>query len=268
MKRALLLGALALPLTTGCVCFPKKIPVTQAPAGSIPVEEARATVTRALLNDQEVYKNNSGSWAVHTPTKVIVRHTWIDMMFPAPLGTVRVALEGSIAEFKYDYLDGADLWLRATKVSKGAPEPILQHLHFKNPESATPFVLAFNELSARARTDPEAKDFEAKAAAWRAANPKPALSEEGNKQRILAENATRENDPARALEHFELALETDPTWPAGNLNAALILAGMEEYGSAVRYLKRFLLLEPDGRDSAAAREKLVIWEDKASRASP
>ena len=32
------------------------------------------------------------------------------------------------------------------------------------------------------------------------------------------------------------------------------------------YMRRFLLLEPDSREAGAAREKIVLWEERARRA--
>lgn len=182
---------------------------------------------------------------------------------------VRIPLDGQIVSFRCAPLDGCDAWVRA-KWPEGVPNQGAWLLHTRNdPAEMQRVVDAFNELVARnVFADRLDRDFPAKAEAWRAANPKPPLSEAGNKHRILAESAFREKDVERAIEHFEAALESDPTWPEGNFNVALLLGEAGAYRHAARYMKRYLLLVPDGKDAKAANEKIVIWEDKANRANP
>ncbi len=42
---------------------------------------------------------------------------------------------------------------------------------------------------------------------------------------------------------------------------------MEKYDRAADHMKRYLDLVPDSPDAAAARDKLVIWEEKARKAA-
>lgn len=139
---------------------------------------------------------------------------------------------------------------------------------FATPQDANGFVLALHDArNAAGMRDSAEKLFATQAAAWRAANPKPALSPRADRHRILAEQAMREKNVAKAMYELESALLLDPTWSSGNYNLALLhesaedgmMAGILE---AARYMKRFLLLEPDSREAPAAREKVVIWEDK------
>jgi len=106
-------------------------------------------------------------------------------------------------------------------------------------------------------------EFEAAAARWRDARPKPPLSSEGERMRILAESAFRERDAAAAAEYYEAALDSDPTWPNGNFNVALLLAERQDFGGAAHYMRRYLLLVPDSPDAKVAREKLIVWEEKS-----
>lgn len=150
--------------------------------------------------------------------------------------------------------------------STGAPSVTV--FYFANREDAQAFLQALHDF-ARARVahnDLDAR-FPALAAIWRVRDPKPALSDAANRQRVLAEEATRSRDYGRAINEFEAALGTDPTWPSGNFNLALLYEAVEDFSEAARYMKRFLLLEPDSRDAAAAREKIVLWEDRARRAA-
>lgn len=143
--------------------------------------------------------------------------------------------------------------------------------YFSSRSDAEALLQAWHDarLSA-ARADPSADDSEAefarRAAVWRARHPSPPLSEAANRHRLLAEDATRARDYDRAIEGFEAALETDPTWPSGNFNLALLYEAVEDWSEAARYMRRFLLLEPDGREATAAKEKIILWDERARRA--
>ena len=108
--------------------------------------------------------------------------------------------------------------------------------------------------------------FRAQAAAWRALAVKPDLPEEARKQRLLAESYLREKDFKGSIGHYELGVMACATWPEGWFNLALLYAETGEYALAADRMKHYLELMPDSHDAAAARDKIVIWEDKASQA--
>lgn len=152
--------------------------------------------------------------------------------------------------------------------SGGAPPAKESYLHFmfSDRAHAEAFLQAWHDARLAARTAGNGdSDFAQRAAVWRLRTPKPPLSESANRHRVLAEGATRARDYARAIEEFEAALETDPMWPSGNFNLALLYETAEEWDEAVRYMRRFLLLEPDSREASAARDKIILWEDRARR---
>lgn len=160
--------------------------------------------------------------------------------------------------------------LSETEITSANPVALSSAYHavwFRSKTDAEAFLQAWHDavLARRALPDPES-EFARQAALWRARNPKPPLSAAANRHRLLAEDATRARDYARAIQEFEAALETDPTWPSGNFNLALLYEAIEDWDEAVRYMRRFLLLEPDSREAAAAREKIVLWDDRARRA--
>lgn len=156
------------------------------------------------------------------------------------------------------------------QASGGPPQPIAKesylHFIFRERADAETFLQAWHDarLAARGAGD-GVSDFAQRAAVWRLRTSKPPLSESANRHRVLAEEATRARDYARAIEEFEAALETDPMWPSGNFNLALLYETAEEWDEAVRYMRRFLLLEPDSREAGAARDKIIAWEDRARR---
>ena len=85
------------------------------------------------------------------------------------------------------------------------------------------------------------------------------------RHRILAENSYRERDFIRALEHFEAGLRMNPTWEAGWFNAALLYDALGEYEYASNRMRHYLALAPNAPDARAAREKLVVWDEKMRR---
>jgi hypothetical protein len=107
--------------------------------------------------------------------------------------------------------------------------------------------------------------FREQATAWRALSVKPELPEETRKQRMLAESYLRDKDFKGSIEHYRLAVRADATWPEGWFNLAALYAETGEYASAVASMKNYLELMPNSSDAAAARDKIVVWEDKAAQ---
>lgn len=129
------------------------------------------------------------------------------------------------------------------------------------------FARALNVLIAAARegSRDDYDEFRAVAAQWRALERKPPLSDEANRHRILAEHALQQNDLAAASAHYEDALEKFPGWPEGWMNAALLCEALKDYRCAADRMRHFLELLPNSREAAAAREKLVLWQELARR---
>jgi hypothetical protein len=116
-------------------------------------------------------------------------------------------------------------------------------------------------------TAKELSDFQQKTAAWRAMDPKPPLSDEVTKRRLLAEDAVQRKDFTAAQDHYRIGVTIDPTWAPGWYNAALISAELQDYSAAANYMKHYLVLLPNAPDAPAAKEKTLLWEAKAEEAS-
>jgi tetratricopeptide (TPR) repeat protein len=108
--------------------------------------------------------------------------------------------------------------------------------------------------------------FRTQAAQWRALPTKPELPEEARKQRVLGESYLREKDFPGAIEHYELGVKAYPTWPEGWFNLALLYGETGSYAQASDRMKHYLELMPDSPDAPSARDKIVIWDDKAAHA--
>jgi formylglycine-generating enzyme required for sulfatase activity len=118
----------------------------------------------------------------------------------------------------------------------------------------------FNTL---ALADTPADPFLEVVAQYRAANPKPVLSEVAHKFKVQAEFAQEEKRTAKAIELYNMALIIAPWWPEGHYKLALSLAESKKYRDAMLEMKRFMLLEPDSPDVRTAQDKIYQWESVA-----
>lgn len=154
---------------------------------------------------------------------------------------------------------------RWAKSVSGSGRGVLMFLGWRNGGDAAAFARAVNRLALGHVGDEEDfSAFEARAAEWRR-RPRPPLSEEVRRKKLLGEAAFKEKDFERALDHFEAGLQIDPLWPEGHFNAALLSAELGALEPAVSHMKKYLALVPDASDAAAARDQLLIWEDRLSR---
>jgi len=112
------------------------------------------------------------------------------------------------------------------------------------------------------------RDFPQKAAEWRALPSGPPVSEEVRRHRLVAENAIRENDFDTAVSEYIDGLESDPTWPEGHFNAALLMGELGYYSEAIRHMQAYVELVPEAPDAQAARDQIVIWGVKARKQHP
>lgn len=104
--------------------------------------------------------------------------------------------------------------------------------------------------------------FKPKADAWRVLTDKPKMPENAYEHKVLAENAYKEKNLAKAMNEYELALGDFPTWPEGQFNEALIAAELGHYRIAAHRMTEYLLLVPNAPDAQAAKDNLIIWRDK------
>jgi tetratricopeptide (TPR) repeat protein len=108
----------------------------------------------------------------------------------------------------------------------------------------------------------ELDKFVPQAQAWRSLPEKPKMPEDAYPQKVLAEAAYRDHDLAKAMLEYSSALQKFPTWPEGQFNAALIAGELKRYRSAVMHMKEYLALAPEAPDAQAAKDKIILWQDK------
>lgn len=91
----------------------------------------------------------------------------------------------------------------------------------------------------------------------------PELPEAARRFKVQAEDAVREKKFDDASDLYKQALNISPLWPEGHFNRALVLGETGSYDSAVREMKRYLLLAPNASNARAAQDKIYVWERKA-----
>lgn len=103
--------------------------------------------------------------------------------------------------------------------------------------------------------------FAAKAAQYREAKVKPAVSEAQRKFIVQANAMNQQKEYVKAIDYYLKAIEVDPVaYPAAYFNLALLAAQMQWYSEAIGYMQQYLQLEPDARDARSAQDKVYEWE--------
>ncbi len=107
--------------------------------------------------------------------------------------------------------------------------------------------------------------FEREVRAYRAANPKPDLSEEARKFKVQAEFAVAQKHFSESADLYAKALALAPWWPEGHFNRALVSGEIGSYNEAIHEMKHYLLLAPDAPNARAAQDKIYQWESMVSK---
>jgi tetratricopeptide (TPR) repeat protein len=111
----------------------------------------------------------------------------------------------------------------------------------------------------------EAARFEQAVQMYRAATTRPVFPEEARKYKVQAEAAVRDKQFKKAANAYRKALDVAPWWPEGYFNRALVLSELGDYRTAVREMKRYLILVPNAANARAAQDKVYEWEGKADQ---
>lgn len=103
--------------------------------------------------------------------------------------------------------------------------------------------------------------FEPIAAKYRALKVKPVVSEEQRKFIVQANLFNQQKNYYKAIELYKKAIEFDEiAYPAAYSNIALLFAQVNKFSDAISYMKKYLLLEPEGSDARSAQDKIYEWE--------
>jgi tetratricopeptide (TPR) repeat protein len=108
--------------------------------------------------------------------------------------------------------------------------------------------------------------FEPIAAQYRALKVKPPVSEEQRKYIVQANLFNQQKKYDKAIELYNKANELDQTaFPAAYSNLALLSAQLHKFNTAIYYMKKYLLLEPDASDARGAQDKIYEWEAQVAK---
>ncbi|MBI5202792.1 MAG: tetratricopeptide repeat protein [Elusimicrobia bacterium] len=91
-------------------------------------------------------------------------------------------------------------------------------------------------------------------------DPRRELTDRLRRIELAARKARQTGDTEKAIRAYSRILEDSPWWPDGWRELADILAELGRFDAAANAMKRYLRLEPRGRDAKQAREKIAQWE--------
>ena len=108
--------------------------------------------------------------------------------------------------------------------------------------------------------------FEPIAAKYREMNVKPPVQEAQRKFIVQANSFNQKKEYFKALEIYKKAIDLDQTaYPAAYSNLALISAQIHNFDSAIYYMKKYLLLEPEAVDARSGQDKIYEWEGELGK---
>lgn len=97
---------------------------------------------------------------------------------------------------------------------------------------------------------------------FRSAATKPTIPENARMYKLQAEDAIRNKEFEEAAYRYCEALKVAPWFAQAHFNRALVLGEINEFGFAVKEMKRYLALAPDAPDAREAQKQVYIWQGK------
>ena len=262
-RQALALLLVATFITAECTyAKPKRVVIIDAPSTRMTVREARKSLIVSLSDLQRI----------KSVQEVKFNRLWVkfvDNMYSGERKDCFVAfaeMKNLSVETVKEARGGSIVGLNGKPLVLGPGLEDKDWAWFKR-DAARKFVDAMLTLKEAALApDTEEADFTAftaNAKTWLAATPKPEMSEEARTYKVLAEDAFERKDVTAALDAFCGALDKYPMWPKGQYNAAVLAAEAEDFELAAHHMRRYLVLAPDAKDAAAAKDRLLLWQHKA-----
>jgi tetratricopeptide (TPR) repeat protein len=126
------------------------------------------------------------------------------------------------------------------------------------------YVSAAARQKTQAEIDTDWMHFQEQLKPWREATIKPSMPESAREHQVLAEYAFKEKNTEKAMSEYTEALKRFSTWPEGQFNLATLCGEAKHYQCAVLHMKEYLDLSPDSPDAQAAKDSIIIWNDKLS----
>jgi tetratricopeptide (TPR) repeat protein len=120
------------------------------------------------------------------------------------------------------------------------------------------------QQTTQAEIDQDWAHFQVQFKAWRESTTKSLMPEAAREHQVLAEYAFKEKNTDKAMLEYTEALKVFSTWPEGQFNLATLCGEAKHYQCAVLHMKEYLELAPDSPDAQAAKDSIIIWNDKLS----
>ena len=140
---------------------------------------------------------------------------------------------------------------------------------FRNREILTKLgenIIVMQNLAKRKRYDAQLTLFKPIAAKYCERKVKPPVSEEQRKFIVQANSFNEQKLYDKAIELYNKAIKVDQiAYPAGYSNLALLAAQINSYDAAIYYMKKYLMLEPNGSDARSAQDKIYEWEAQITK---
>jgi hypothetical protein len=134
--------------------------------------------------------------------------------------------------------------------------------HFQKLESAAAFadnLLFIQSVIKEAESERQSR-FDEKLSRYRAGD-KPPVTEDQRRLLVQANLMTQRKNYAQALDLYRKALDIDPVaYPEAYFNSALLSEQLGRYTAAIEFMKKYLLLLPNGKDARQAQDKIYEWE--------
>ncbi len=140
----------------------------------------------------------------------------------------------------------------------------------KGHKNSERFAAALEYLSGEARQrtqvdiDNDWAHFQVQLKALRESTTRPTMPEAAREHQVLAEYAFKEKNTNKAILEYSEALKIFSPWPEGQFNLATLCGEAKHYQCAVLHMKEYLELAPDSPDAQAAKDSIIIWNDKIS----
>ena len=141
---------------------------------------------------------------------------------------------------------------------------IKRHKDSERFAAALEFLSAASRDRVQAEIDADWVHFQGQLKLWREGATKPSMPESAREHQVLAEYAFKEKNTEKAMMEYTEALKIFSTWPEGQFNLATLCGEAKHYQCAVVHMKEYLELAPDSQDAQAAKDSIIIWNDKLS----
>jgi tetratricopeptide (TPR) repeat protein len=221
------------------------------------MNEAKTNFAR-LIKETKCNDENRAIYYTNSPKNVMVFDDRVEIIFKNHTGSLRFSdlLNYNIEVFYEEYAPGM--------LARNYYQLVVGKFIFYSFSSG---VDSFKELADYLRFfqnrqfDLQFALFEPIAAQYRALKVKPMVSEGQREFIVQANSFNQQKNYLKAIDLYNKAIDLDQTaYPAAYSNLALLSAQTGKFNTAIYYMKKYLLLEPEAADARSAQDKIYEWK--------